>query len=146
VSNQVEAVDLCLQYGAELDIPDGDGVLPSSLMKFASPGIHVVIEKHMRKREGKEAPMEDKNKCVACGVAGGKSQCARCRVIRYCGPQFQGTLTAFNSITITLRIVDAKFRISCQLHTGRQDTKPSVFPLTTTKIELQSKSPQISPI
>lgn len=89
MNNQIEAINFCLAFGGDLDIADGDGIAPRSMLRYASPGLHAIVQKHLRKREGKEAPMENKGTCAACGKEGSKSQCSRCRVVRYCSSQCQ---------------------------------------------------------
>jgi hypothetical protein len=90
MNNQIEATDLCLQHGADLNIADADGITPSSLLiTYTSPGMSAVVQKHFRGMAGVDAPLEDKYTCAACGKKTAKNQCSKCRVMRYCDSQCQ---------------------------------------------------------
>jgi hypothetical protein len=93
-TNSIPAVELLLEFGADLDIAEGDNVTPQSLCISCGPQVTAVFEKWKRKRAGVEAPMEEK-KCGACGSRGSGEKkllkCTRCRTILYCSKECQRT-------------------------------------------------------
>jgi ankyrin repeat protein len=101
IENQAEAVDMCLKHDADLEICDNDGYSPFYTVRHADPALHAIVHKHKRLMEGVAAPMEDKGKCVACGKTGSKSQCARCRVARYCSPHCQGEIQVYTIASVS---------------------------------------------
>ncbi|CAG7851342.1 SubName: Full=Uncharacterized protein {ECO:0000313/EMBL:CCA70279.1} [Serendipita indica DSM 11827] len=86
---QAEAFDMCLQYGADLDLRENDGYTARRLAKMAGPTIDAVVQRHLRKKEGKPAHLEDKNRCTHCGSDGCRNQCSRCKTARYCNSDCQ---------------------------------------------------------
>ncbi|KAG8951924.1 hypothetical protein FRC03_012329 [Tulasnella sp. 419] len=86
LSKQIEAVDVLMEYGARLDLRDADDFCLAEKYTVFGPEVAAVIHKWIRKREGKEAPLEGKS-CDYCGkVAGGDvklSYCSRCKLARY---------------------------------------------------------------
>jgi hypothetical protein len=87
--NQINAIDLLMEFGADLEIPDADGITPSGFFLRTGPQVTAVVRKWIRKRNGEEAPREEK-KCDGCQVKGDNiklSLCSKCRVARYCSPE-----------------------------------------------------------
>ena len=61
-TNQVDCVDLLMEFGADLGIPDADDVYPSRMYLSAGPQIAAVVSKWQRKRAGEEALLESSPK------------------------------------------------------------------------------------
>ncbi|KDQ50586.1 hypothetical protein JAAARDRAFT_141723 [Jaapia argillacea MUCL 33604] len=91
-TNQVEAIDLLLEFGADLDIGDGDNVSPSKAFLGFGPQVTAVVRKWVRKRAGEEAPLDEK-KCDNCGKLGSGTvklkMCSSCHTARYCSTDCQ---------------------------------------------------------
>ncbi|THH30139.1 hypothetical protein EUX98_g4036 [Antrodiella citrinella] len=110
-SGQVESVDLLMEFGADLDIPDADGYTPRGLYVQAGPKIAAGVDKWLRKRRGEEALLDEK-KCGSCGKTDGSLKyCGKCHTVKYCSPECQRkdwplhkkTCRSFNeSNTVTL--------------------------------------------
>ncbi|EMD32700.1 hypothetical protein CERSUDRAFT_99077 [Gelatoporia subvermispora B] len=64
--NQHGIIDLLLEFGADLNIPEADGLAPTQLFLRYGPQVTVTVRKWMRRRAGEQAPMSDK-KCDGCG-------------------------------------------------------------------------------
>jgi ankyrin repeat protein len=100
-TNSIPAVELLLEFGADLHIAEADNVSPQSLCMRCGPQVTAVFEKWKRKRAGEEAPREEK-KCGACGSRGSGEkkllQCARCHTIFYCSKQCQSTFLVVCSL------------------------------------------------
>lgn len=91
---QAEAVEALLEYGADLTIREPNDCSPLDLLKGCVPEVQAVVLKWQRKQAGIVAPMESSRKCVVCGKDG-KSQCSKCRVMRYCSKGCQGRSRSF---------------------------------------------------
>ncbi|KAH8093086.1 ankyrin repeat-containing domain protein [Cristinia sonorae] len=88
-SAQIECIELLMEFGADLDIPDADGVLPSQFFVGAGPKIAAVVSKWLRKRSGEDAPLDEK-KCKTCGkTEGSLKQCGKCHIVKYCSAECQ---------------------------------------------------------
>jgi Ankyrin repeats (3 copies) len=90
MQSQAEVVERCLANGGDLDVAEGDGITPSSLLIHATPAVAAIVGKYKREKLGTSELVEDRGKCVVCGKTGRVSKCARCRLTRYCGPECQG--------------------------------------------------------
>jgi hypothetical protein len=88
--NKMEYMEMALDRGGDLDIPDQDGFSPLSLVHLAGPTMHALVTKSQRRTAGTKAPLEERIQCLTCGEQEGKRQCARCRVARYCNRRCQG--------------------------------------------------------
>ena len=91
INNVVGAVDLLMEFGASLDIPDADGCVPSQMYVTFGPEVTATVRKWIRKRNGEEAPLDDKrcgnNLCPTSTVPEKKinlKYCSRCHTMRYC--------------------------------------------------------------
>lgn len=85
-TNQIGAINLLLEFDADLEIPDADGVKPSGIFLSTGPQVTAAVRKWIRKRNGEEAPREEK-KCEGCNLKGDNVKlllCAKCHVARYC--------------------------------------------------------------
>ncbi|KIM23535.1 hypothetical protein M408DRAFT_252994 [Serendipita vermifera MAFF 305830] len=109
--DQIEAVEMCMKHGGDIHLLDNDGYSPFAIVRYASPTMHATIHKYLRLYAGVVVPMEERGKCAACGKMGCKSQCSRCRVVRYCSPECQvshwknghkTTCVPFNSVETTV--------------------------------------------
>ncbi|KAG6877909.1 hypothetical protein C0993_002395 [Termitomyces sp. T159_Od127] len=87
--NYTNAIDLLLEYGADLDIPEADGFTPRQTFLKFGPKVTAVVQKWIRKRNGQEAPRNGK-RCDSCGATDiPLKNCAKCRVARYCSVECQ---------------------------------------------------------
>lgn len=85
----VTLVDLLMEHGADLDIPDGNGNSPRKMCLIFGAQVTATVQRWERKRKGEVAPWEEK-RCENCKVKGsGLKQCARCHVVRYCSTECQ---------------------------------------------------------
>ncbi|KAG8922314.1 hypothetical protein FRC02_011949 [Tulasnella sp. 418] len=86
LSRQIEAIDVLMEYGARIDVSDADDFCLEEKYVGYGPEVAAAIYKWIRKREGREAPLEG-NACDYCGKpAGGDvklSYCSRCKLARY---------------------------------------------------------------
>lgn len=93
-TNSIPAVELLLEFGADLNIAEGDNITPESMGMSCGPQVTAVFQKWKRKRAGQEAPREGK-KCGYCGGLGSGSakllQCAKCHTMLYCSKTCQST-------------------------------------------------------
>lgn len=88
-TNQADCADLLLEYGADLTIPDADGVVPAKFYLRTGPQIVAVVSKWERKRAGEEALLDEK-RCKACKKTNVTlKQCAKCHTTRYCSSECQ---------------------------------------------------------
>ncbi|KAG5729442.1 Ankyrin-2 [Termitomyces sp. T112] len=88
MKHYIRAIELLLQYGANLDIKEADGLPPSNCLSFG-PQVTAVVHKWIRKRSGQEAPRDEKG-CDCCGVSDKPlKNCAKCHVARYCSVECQ---------------------------------------------------------
>ncbi|KAI0070236.1 hypothetical protein K474DRAFT_1654087 [Panus rudis PR-1116 ss-1] len=85
----VEAIDLLMEFGADIDIPEADGITPRKFFVDYGPKVTATVTKWIRKRNGEEAPLGEK-KCDNCGRSDvGLKQCSNCHSVRYCSSQCQ---------------------------------------------------------
>ncbi|TCD62460.1 hypothetical protein EIP91_006830 [Steccherinum ochraceum] len=88
-TNQVECVDLLMEFGADLSITDADGVVPSKMYIKAGPKIAAVISKWEKKRNGEETLLDEK-KCRSCGKTDVALKiCSKCHTVKYCSAECQ---------------------------------------------------------
>ncbi|KAH7874556.1 ankyrin repeat-containing domain protein [Lentinula edodes] len=98
-TNNVDFIDILLEHGASLDIPEADGLTPRNTFIRYGPQVTSCVTKWIRKREGINAPREGGQKrCgwIGCDKPGGEKDgkstlmiCSRCQVERYCSTQCQ---------------------------------------------------------
>lgn len=106
---QAEAVEALLEYGADLTIREPNDCAPIDILLGCVPEVHAVVQKWQLKQAGITAPLEaGRRVCVVCGKEG-KSQCAKCRVVRYCSRECQGEskaiLTWYTSHTLLQKLI-----------------------------------------
>ncbi|KAJ6510559.1 hypothetical protein C8R45DRAFT_921315 [Mycena sanguinolenta] len=54
--NLIPTIDILMEYGADIDIPDLDGIAARNHFLVCGPQVTATMTKWIRKREGKEAP------------------------------------------------------------------------------------------
>ncbi|KAI0309823.1 hypothetical protein OF83DRAFT_1279001 [Amylostereum chailletii] len=78
------AVDLLMEFGADLTISDADGTRSSDIYVTGGPQVPAVISKWLRARQGTTAPRAERM-CEACGkTSGSLKQCSACHTVLYC--------------------------------------------------------------
>ena len=83
------AIELLIEFGADLDIPNWQGRTPAQTFVHCGPKVTAAITRALRKRRGDDAPMNEK-KCDACGETNATlKQCSKCRIARYCSANCQ---------------------------------------------------------
>lgn len=88
-------VELLMKFGADVTIPEGDGITPWQCYLAFGPQIAATISKWVERRKGEEAPRAEK-KCDLCGKDDMPLKCCtKCRVARYCGADCQSTSHLF---------------------------------------------------
>ncbi|KAI0041538.1 ankyrin [Auriscalpium vulgare] len=91
LSGFAAAVDLLMEFGADLDIPDADGATLASIYVSSGPEIAAAVRKWLRVRAGETAPRESKA-CAACGkTQTSLKQCGACHSVLYCTAACQKT-------------------------------------------------------
>lgn len=86
---QPKTIDFLMEYGADLDIPEADGLTCRTAYRRTEPRITSVINKWISKRKGENLPRLDKQ-CGHCSRSDTPlSLCTRCRVTRYCSSECQ---------------------------------------------------------
>ncbi|KAJ3533121.1 hypothetical protein NMY22_g7459 [Coprinellus aureogranulatus] len=85
-----ESIETLMEYGASIDIPDGNGYTVKSFYLKAGPVVNAAMEKWLRKRSGQEeAPMTEK-RCDKCGIAQKSLKtCSGCGTVQYCSKECQ---------------------------------------------------------
>ncbi|TFK66402.1 hypothetical protein BDN72DRAFT_147810 [Pluteus cervinus] len=91
----VAGTELLMEFGAQVDIKEADGISPISIYTKFGPAIVAVTDKWMRKRRGEEEAPRTGKKCdwPGCSTTSSESvklkNCARCQIARYCGAECQ---------------------------------------------------------
>ncbi|TFY81960.1 hypothetical protein EWM64_g2054 [Hericium alpestre] len=152
------AVDVLMEYGADLTIADADGHVTGDRYHNYGPAVTAVVAKWLRKRAGEQAPPLDGKKCDFCEKTGGElKMCAACHSARYCSSSCQRShwkthkqtcksFTPANTITLkpnyeghrnTVPIADLTRNVmgitgapSIQAHHLRGVHQPSSYPKT----------------
>ncbi|KAG5642680.1 hypothetical protein DXG03_002338 [Asterophora parasitica] len=82
--NYVRGIDLLMEFGADPDVQEADGMSPGNAALKFGPQVSAAMQKWIRKRSGTEAPRV-KKRCDGCGkMTVPLKNCAKCRVARYC--------------------------------------------------------------
>ena len=94
MTNGVECVDLLMEFGANLDIGDAhEDWTARGMYLSCGPQITAVVSKWLRKRNGEEAPMDEK-KCLECGKKDVSLKlCGKCCSAKYCSSECQRLLS-----------------------------------------------------
>lgn len=116
-------IELLMEYGARIDIPDGNGYTVKSFYLSAGPVVNAAMEKWLTKRMGKEeAPMTEK-RCDKCGILQkGLKICSGCRTVQYCSKECQRdawsthkvkckTFDSSTSVTLVAFYPDSRFSL-----------------------------------
>jgi hypothetical protein len=82
MSNNVLGVKALVQAGADLNLPDRDGLTPLKMLENI-PSLRKAVAE-----AGRERDLAVTN-CDACGTAGARMRCMRCRSIFYCNATCQ---------------------------------------------------------
>ncbi|KAF8971038.1 hypothetical protein BDZ97DRAFT_1787363 [Flammula alnicola] len=87
--NYVEAIELLMEFGADLEIPDADGWTPMKTYINTGPQVAAAVQRCLRKRNGEQLPREEK-RCEGCLATDQPlKNCARCQIARYCSRECQ---------------------------------------------------------
>lgn len=94
--NEIQLVDLFMEFGAGMEIETADQVTPSNCFLRFGPQVTATVRKWIRKRNGEEVPMDEK-RCQACHKGepqpGDTRQklmmCSKCHAARYCSSTCQ---------------------------------------------------------
>ena len=103
-----KAVDLLMEYGADLDIIDADGKTVRDAYMLCGPKVLAVIRAWERRRAGEKAPLGEKG-CALCEKDGKLLFCSACHSVRYCSSECQ-SMSAMSSLQNMLLIVDGTSR------------------------------------
>ena len=77
-------VELFMEFGADLDIPDANGWTGRGIFVNTGPAITAAVTKWLRKRSGEQKPLDGKM-CATCGKADiPLKMCSQCHAITYC--------------------------------------------------------------
>ncbi|KAI0354840.1 ankyrin [Trametes cingulata] len=88
-NDSIPTVDALMEFGADLDIEDADGVTPEEFFIRAGPSVTAAVQKWKRRRTGDTQPLEEKI-CATCGKADGELKfCAKCAASWYCSRECQ---------------------------------------------------------
>ena len=93
-----KAVDILMEYGADLDVIDADGSTVRDVYTRCGPKVLAIIHAWERRRAGVKAPLGEKG-CSLCGKDGKLLFCAACHFVRYCSSECQ-SMSAMSSIRI----------------------------------------------
>jgi len=120
----VDAVDLLMEYGADLEIPDADGQKPSALYVSCGPKVTATVLKWIRMRKGEDALLDAKKcgnpQCLDVSKASadvGLKYCARCKTIRYCSVHCQRTHWPQHKVTCSPFSTSAQVTLKPHYHT-----------------------------
>ncbi|KAG6905929.1 hypothetical protein DXG01_016861 [Tephrocybe rancida] len=83
----IAAVDLLLEYGADVDIQDADGTAPGPNRLMYGPKVTSIIQKWITRRNGEEHPPRFEKKCGSCGTQDHLKTCSRCNIAQYCSTE-----------------------------------------------------------
>jgi hypothetical protein len=96
INLDVATVDLLMEFGADLNVPDADGIKPADTYLTCGPEMTATVTKWLRRRDGIEAPMDGKicgnHQCSNVYSPEQKVSlrlCAQCHTIRYCCKECQ---------------------------------------------------------
>ncbi|PBK68192.1 ankyrin [Armillaria solidipes] len=85
-----KSADILLEFGADLDVAEADGITPRQSFIRCGPEITAVVSKWLRRRSGEEEGSRAEKACGACGRNDvSLMNCMKCQVMRYCSAQCQ---------------------------------------------------------
>ncbi|KAJ3499651.1 hypothetical protein NMY22_g19490 [Coprinellus aureogranulatus] len=84
-NDDILGIDLLMEHGADVDLPDGNGITVRMCYRATGKAVSAAMEKWLLKRSGKaEAPMTSKV-CDQCGKKGKPLRnCSGCLTVQYC--------------------------------------------------------------
>ncbi|KAJ7575538.1 hypothetical protein C8J56DRAFT_1031581 [Mycena floridula] len=84
-------LDLLMEFGADLDTAEVDGVTPRGCFVQGGPQVSAIVTKWIRKRAGEAAPRDENSKqCARCSKTDSDLKiCVKCRITRYCSKECQ---------------------------------------------------------
>ena len=92
LSGGTDSIELLMEYGADPEIEDADGVKPSTFSLLAGPQVTAVLEKWKRKRSGAAPALRENKSCDGCKESKTNlNVCSRCKVALYCSTTCQST-------------------------------------------------------
>lgn len=92
LSGSIDSIELLMEYGADPEIEDADGIKPSTFSLHAGPQVSAVIEKWKRKRSGDGPALRENKSCDSCKEPKTTLDvCSRCKVAQYCSTTCQST-------------------------------------------------------
>ena len=94
-----KAVDVLMEYGADLDVIDADGSTVRDIYLRCGPKVLAVIHAWERRRAGEKAPPLGEKGCSLCGKDGKLLFCAACHSVRYCSSECQ-SMSTMSSVRI----------------------------------------------
>ena len=81
-----------MEYGADPEIEDADGIKPSVFSLHAGPEVSAVLGKWKRKRSGTGPALRENKTCGGCKEPKTNlNVCVRCKVLFYCSTACQST-------------------------------------------------------
>ncbi|KAG6811466.1 hypothetical protein H0H93_014407 [Arthromyces matolae] len=90
MKHHIPAIELLLEYDADLTIAEADGLRPDTAAITFGPQVTAVVQKWIRKRKGEEPAPRDEKRCGCCGdTEKSLKNCGRCQVERYCSVECQ---------------------------------------------------------
>ncbi|KZT67860.1 hypothetical protein DAEQUDRAFT_672474 [Daedalea quercina L-15889] len=105
-------VELLMEFGADLDIPDADGTTGRSMFVNTGATVTAAVMKWIRKRTGEQRPLDGKM-CAKCGKTDVPLKiCSKCHAAKYCSAECQRAdwrehkqaCTPFDTVTsVTIR-------------------------------------------
>ncbi|KAF7293239.1 hypothetical protein HMN09_01202100 [Mycena chlorophos] len=91
--NLISTINILMDNGADLDIPDADGWTARKHFMSCGPQVTAAITSWIRKRSGEVAPPHSKKCCDTCSKPPAHGEplklCAQCRIARYCSQRCQ---------------------------------------------------------
>jgi hypothetical protein len=101
MQNRAPSIDLLMEFGADVDLAEANGVTSRMMFPGAGPAIISVIQKWERKRKGEREAAFTSKGCKSCGKTDKKlSLCASCRLVKYCSTACQSEPATNPSLTI----------------------------------------------
>lgn len=85
----VRLVDVMMEYGADVDLPEANGITAREMVANTRPIITATMTKWLRKRSGEQKPWDGKT-CARCGKTDvSLKMCSRCHAVKYCTAECQ---------------------------------------------------------